>query len=166
MGLHDANLTTSQSAAPRQPRDVTHDGPPFFINRQGEWFHGEVKISRISLARLFATILYHEPDGSYWLKNPAEICHVTVDDVPYVVHGVVHDGDGYILETTLGETFPLDEAHALTMRGDVPYALFRHGCAARLATHVYYALVREAREVDGQMVVTSNGADFILGPVT
>lgn len=159
--LHAGTVTASPAA--RQPRDVTNDGPPFKILRNGDWTHGGVRIERVALARLFASILYHEPDGSYWLKNSAEVCQVMVEDVPYVATHVTQEGDTLFITTTLDEAFPLNAEHPLLMRDGVPYITLRHNCAARATTQLYYALVSLATIEAGEAVIYSGGARFNLG---
>lgn len=163
MSLHQGEVAAS--AGVRTPRDVTNDGPAFRIARNGDWFHGDVKIERVSLARLFASILYREADGSYWLKNPAEICHVTVEDAPYVASHLDQRGGDLFVTTTLDETICIDAAHPLTMRSGVPYIEVRHGCTARASTQLYYDLVTLADLSNGRAIIRSGGQVFDLGTV-
>lgn len=150
----------------RTPRDVTADGPPFVIRRDGTWLHGDVPIARTALARLFATILFRRDDGTYWLQNPAEVCHVTVDDTPYVAGKLSVDGSGNLhITTTLDETFPIDAAHPLTMQNGVPHVTVRNGCATRLTPQLLYALAERAEVAGGQAWITSFGAKFSLGAI-
>ena len=148
------------------PRDVTHDGPPFLIRRDGVWLHGGAPIARLDLARLFASILYRRDDGSHWLENPAEICRVAVEDAAYVADKLSTDASGtFHITTTIGETFPIDAAHPLLMQGGVPYVTVRHHCAVRLLPQLLYALAEHAIIDDGQAWIVSGGARFSLGSV-
>ena len=161
MSLHQGEIENTAKA--RTPRDVTGDGPPFVILKDGTWTHGGVKIERVALARLFASILYREADGSYWLKNPAEICRVTVEDVPYVASHMREEGGDILITTTLDETVRIDADHPLTVQGGIPYIDIRHGCRARASTQLYYGLTRLAETRDGRAYITSGGQSFDLG---
>jgi hypothetical protein len=150
----------------RTPRDVTSDGPPFRIDADGQWWHGEVRIARIELVKLFASILVREPDGSYWMVNPAERCHVNAEDVPYVVATCTARDGAIDCVTTLDETVTISADHPLTMRGGKPYVMVRAGCEGRLNTQAYYQIVAMAVQRNGQLYISSNGAEFHLGAAT
>jgi hypothetical protein len=145
------------------PRDVTADGPPFRIDAQGVWWHGDGRIERVELVRLFASILVREDDG-YWLVNPAERCRVQVADVPYLITSCDRVDTGIACHIALiGETIMLGPDHPLTMHGGKPYVMVRAGCAARVATQAYYQLVDMASEQAGRYVIRSNDTEFDIG---
>ncbi|MGE3769618.1 MAG: DUF1285 domain-containing protein [Bdellovibrionales bacterium] len=146
-------------------RDVTNDGPPFRISRDGTWWHGDQKIQRHELVRLFASILTRDTDGSYWLSNPAERCRVNVEDVPYVIEAASFSGDTVTMASSLGEKVVLSKEHPLVMRGGVPYVMVRGGCEGRVSTSVYYELVKHGERRGGSLWLRSGASSFLLGGI-
>ena len=148
------------------------------IDRDGSWFYRGTPITRASLVRLFASVLRHESDGSYWLVTPAERGRITVEEVPFlVVELMVSGAPGahqlLSFRTNLDEIVAADAAHPLRVATDPqsgaprPYLLVRDGLEARLTRPVFYELVELASEeaVDGNMLfgVWSNRHFFALG---
>jgi uncharacterized protein len=149
------------------------------IARDGSWWHEGRPIGRIALARLFATVLRREADGSYWLVTPVERGRIEVEDVPFVAVELAATGAGreqrVRLRTNLDEWVTVGEEHPLRLRriasgaGDqalVPYVEVRPGLEARLARPVYYQLVElgEERREGGRtrFGVWSGGRFFAL----
>jgi hypothetical protein len=63
------------------------DNPQIRINADGVWYYGETALERITLVRLFYSVLKLESD-QYYLVTPVEKIPVVVEDVPYAVIGV------------------------------------------------------------------------------
>ncbi|MGH7125981.1 MAG: DUF1285 domain-containing protein [Stellaceae bacterium] len=136
------------------PRDLGEIG--MRIASDGSWFYQGSPIMRVSLARLFASVLRREADGSYWLVTPAERARVSVDDVPFVAVelDVTGTGQGQVLSfrTNMDEIVTADDAHPLRVVADPatttprPYILVRDGLEAKLARPVFYQLVDLGRE--------------------
>jgi uncharacterized protein len=146
------------------------------IARDGTWFYRGSAINRMSLVKLFASVLRREPDGSYWLVTPAERGRVTVEDAPFIAVAVDKDGDGpeqqLIFRTNLDEIVTAGADHKLRVETaddgtPAPYILVRPGLEARLARPVFYELVEWGQEEpiagESQFGVWSGGLFFQLG---
>ena len=126
------------------------------IASDGSWFYLGTPITRVSLARLFATVLRREADGGYWLVTPAERARVSVDDAPFmaVELDVAGTGEAQALSfrTNMDEIVTADRAHPIrvatdpTSRAPSPYILVRDGLEAKLSRPVFYQLVDLGRE--------------------
>jgi hypothetical protein len=147
------------------------------IGRDGTWYYHESPIRRLPLAKLFATVLRREPDGSYWLVTPAERGRILVEDVPFIAVEMTVSGSfrDQILSfrTNLDDKVEADESHPLRVVTDPrtgepsPYVMIRCGLEARLARPVFYQLVDLGADetIDGisSFGVWSNGKFFPLG---
>lgn len=147
------------------------------IASDGSWFYLGSPITRVSLARLFASVLRREADGTYWLVTPAERARVSVDDAPFlaVELDVVGAGEEQALSfrTNMDEIVTADRAHPIRVaidaasRAPSPYILVRDGLEAKLSRPVFYQLVDLGREerVGGAILfgVWSNNEFFPLG---
>ena len=153
---------------PESQRDVTADGPPFRIDRHGDWYHGDGKIERTELVTLFAGILRRVADD-YWLWHPGERCRVTVEDAPFVIDDIQHLEGQIICQPRCRPAITLGVDHPLLIQAGVPYIDLGAGPSgvllARCPTRVYYQLVAAAQEKNGKLVVASNGVVFELGSV-
>lgn len=159
------------------PRDLGDIG--MRIAADGSWFYQGSPITRASLARLFASVLRREADGSYWLVTPAERARITVDDAPFmaVELDTVGTGEGQVLSfrTNMDEIVTADRTHPLRVVTDPataaprPYILVRGGLEAKLTRPVFYQLVDLGREerVGGasRFGVWSKNEFFPLGDV-
>lgn len=150
---------------PESQRDVTADGPPFRIDRGGDWYHGDGKIDRPELVALFASILRLDSEGNYWLWHPGERCRVAVADAPFMVDGVSAEGGDITCTVRHRPPVVIGASHSLVMAGGVPYVQTGDGLVARFSTAAYYALVDLATRDGANLVITSAGCDFILGTV-
>jgi hypothetical protein len=157
------------------PRDLGEIG--IRIASDGSWFYRGSPITRLSLCRLFASVLRREADGAYWLVTPAERGRVSVEDAPFlaVELDVAGTGQTQVLSfrTNMDEIVAADGAHPLRVATDPasaaprPYILVRDGLEARLLRPVFYQLVDLGREerVGGavQFGVWSKNIFFPLG---
>lgn len=153
----------SQFVFPAGQRDVTAEGPPFHIARDGTWYHGASAIMRPALVELFASILRCLPDGSYWLWHPGERCRVTVEDAPLIVENITRIGQDLHVTIRFHPPVVLGQNADVVCHNGVPYIALLHGLRARCPTAVYYDLVQMAVAKDGQMVVSSGGKSYSLG---
>jgi uncharacterized protein len=146
------------------------------IARDGTWSYRGSPIGRLSLVKLFASVLRREADGRYWLVTPAERGRIEVEDVPFLAVTLTADGEGrnqrLIFRTNLDEfvTAGCDNPLRVETAADgepAPYILVRDGLEARLARPVFYDLVElgaEERVGDTiQFGVWSQGMFFRLG---
>jgi len=131
------------------PRDLGEIG--MRIASDGSWFYLGTPITRVSLARLFASVLRREADGGYWLVTPAERARVSVDDAPFmaVELDVTGSGEAQALSfrTNMDEIVTADRAHPIRVdtdpasRAPSPYILVCDGLEAKLTRPVCYQLV-------------------------
>jgi hypothetical protein len=140
------------------------------IKRDGLWFHEGSPIGRAPLVRLFSTVLRKDPDG-FHLVTPVEKLKITVEDAPFIAVRVDRDGDVLRFTTNVGDEVEAgpDNPIRVEMDGETgeprPYVHVRRGLEALIHRPVFYELVEMARERDGVMQVSSNGAWFAVGPV-
>lgn len=185
--LHSA---VTASAAERLPADLPPSAPPaspqgrilyndlnISIDRDGVWHYDGSPITRKELVCLFASALFRDAAGAYWLVTPTEISLVEVADVPFlaVEQFVAGSGRGQLLSyrTNVDEIVTADETHPLVVReapasGErVPYVRVREGIDARLTRAVYYQLVdlgvEERIAGEARFGVWSAGTFFPLG---
>ena len=140
------------------------------IAADGTWYHEGAAFERLSLVKLFSTILRKDDDG-YFLVTPQERLEIDVEDVPFVAVSLEASGEGD--EQALGLRTQTDDVvfvgpdHRLWVEdrdaGPRPYVHVRDGLNALLNRSVYYQLVDLGEEQDGHLWVMSNGERFDLG---
>jgi uncharacterized protein len=171
------NAAAGQGQPPTRgaPRDCGHFD--ISIDRDGSWFYRGSPIKRLSLVRLFSTVLRREEDGQFWLVTPAERGRITVADAPFLGVELIASGSGadqsLSVRTNLDDVLAIDRTHALRIAaGDLPggprpYVHVRNGLEARLTRPVFYELVElgsEERVGDTTLFgVWSMGIFFPLG---
>jgi hypothetical protein len=146
------------------------------IARDGTWFYRGSPIGRLSLVKLFASVLRRDADGRYWLVTPAERGLIAVEDAPFLAVALTAEGKGreqrLIFRTNLDEFVTAGSENPLrvqtaTSGQPAPYILMRDGLEARLARPVFYELVELGTEEQvgnsKQFGVWSRGAFFSLG---
>ncbi len=172
MGNDEASLDEKLKRAKR-----SHAAEPcdydIRIAADGTWFYQGTPIHRLSLVKLFATVLSRDADGVYWLKTPAEQGRIIVDDAPFTAVELTIEpggGDAVVLrfrtnldaEVEAGPDHPLRVAFDAETGEPRPYILVRPGLEALIVRSVYYELVDHACAVDGRTGVWSNGTFFPL----
>ena len=150
------------------------------IARDGTWFHEGAPIGRKALVKLFASVLWRDDDGGFWLRTPAERGRIEVEDAPFtaVELSVRGEGRGQILafRTNLDDWVAADPAHPLRVvedpaTGEIsPYILVRDRLEALILRPVYYELAELAVAPPAEIAapadclgVWSNGVFFLLG---
>lgn len=176
---HIAELETAESGPPVEQWDPPYLGElPLRIDSDGRWYYQGSRMTREALVRLFASILRLDEDGFYYLVTPVEKFRISVEDVPFVAHGVEVEGEGdervIWLSTNADQTLALGERHPLFMREGsnseekVPYVVVRRNLLARVERNAFYHLVElaEERPINGSryLGITSQGQFFSLGP--
>ena len=140
------------------------------IRADGVWMHEGSPIGRKELVRLFSTVLRKDPDG-YHLVTPVEKLKIQVEDLPFRAVAMTRDGDDLVFTTDVGDEVRASEADPVVVETDpttgepAPRIHVRRDLWARIARPVFYDLVEMAEEVDGRLVVKSNGQTFSLGAV-
>src|SRR5580658_9882452 len=146
------------------------------IGRDGTWYYHDSPIRRPALAKLFASVLRREADGSYWLVTPAERGRIEVEDVPFLAVELTVAGEGrdrqLIFRTNLDDIVTAGPDNRLRVEtaasGEpAPYILVRGELEARLVRSVFYDLVDLGTEEEiagaNEFGVWSNGVFFSLG---
>lgn len=172
-----ADQSPEQRNAPPQGAPGAYD---IRIARDGTWYHEGAPISRKPLVRLFASVLWRDDDGGYWLRTPVERGRIEVEDAPFtaVELSVKGEGDGQILafRTNLDDWVEADSQHPLRVvegpeSGQIsPYIVVRDRLEALVLRPVYYELAELAVAPPSEsgwpgdcLGVWSHGAFFPLG---
>ena len=150
------------------------------IARDGTWFHEGAPIGRKPLVKLFASVLWRDDGGGYWLRTPAERGRIVVEDAPFTAVEISVKGEdrGQILafRTNLDDWVEADSEHPLRVvedpeTGEIsPYILVRDRLEALILRPVYYELAElavapppEAAAPADCLGVWSHGEYFPLG---
>jgi hypothetical protein len=150
--------------------------PPFCgdidlqIKANGDWFYNGTVFKRLSLVKLFASVLKKEAD-KYFLVTPVEKVGITVEDAPFVLSQWCWLDDAQTMmqvTTNLGDEFLLDKQHPLMISEDGSlYVTVRRNLLAKVHRNVYYQWVDLAKEVvtkkGKELVFTSAEMSFSLG---
>ncbi len=150
--VHDAPIEFPDSVPPAGARGrVICDDINIRIDRDGVWYYEGSPIGRKELVCLFASVLFRDSAGRYWLVTPAEMCQVHVDDVPFLGVELFAAGCGaeqvLSVRTNIDEIVTLDRDHPLKVVHDPvtneprPYLRVRPGLSARISRPVFYELV-------------------------
>ncbi len=146
------------------------------IASDGTWYHEGRAFQRLSLVKLFASVLHREGD-EYFLLTPAEKLKIQVDDAPFVASLVEYISENnqqaIVFTTNLGDKILLDEHHPVHIDIDQqtqmprPYVYCRDGLEALISRSAFYDLINLAEESqrDGKhyLTIISQGVEFELG---
>ncbi|WP_416307182.1 DUF1285 domain-containing protein [Neptunicella sp. SCSIO 80796] len=144
------------------------------IKQDGSWHYVGSPIGRMSLVKLFASVLRKENE-QYMLVTPVEKVIIRVEDVPFVVtqwnnlQGVLY------FTTSLGDEVPVNQQHPVELKrhnltGEIiPYCLIRDELWARLHQNVFYQLAAAGSIGHWQgcdhLLIRSGEYQFTLGEV-
>jgi len=176
-----AQLTTDSKTAkkPALP-PVEQWNPPYCgeidlqIKSNGDWYYGGTIFKRLSLVKLFASVLIREEtqnSDDYFLVTPVEKVKISVEDAPFLLTQWQWLDDKKSLmqvETNLGDVFILDSEHPLTISnyGSL-YINVRRNLVAKVHRNVYYQWVDLATEIETkqstELIFNSAGCQFSLG---
>jgi uncharacterized protein len=130
------------------PRQVIFDDIGMRIDHNGVWHYQGSSINRLELVKLFASVLRCDDNGAHWLITPAEIAPVTVEDAPFMIVAMSHEGEGHNqvirLRTNINVSVTVDTNHPLCLRESVttgeliPYLTLDGGLQAKLNRPTYY----------------------------
>jgi uncharacterized protein len=134
------------------------DGKPRFeykggvirLDKEGNWYHDEVKITHQLTADLFSQSIKKLPDGQYCLEVGLECAIIEVEDTPYMVREATIESDRVVirLNDKSEEELNLDSLRV----GDenVLYCDVKSGDSpARFLRPAYYQLMQNLEETDG-----------------
>lgn len=139
------------------------------IAPDGRWFHEGGEIKRHSLVKLFASILRREEDGEYYLVTPVEKWRIRVEEFPLLIIDSEVAPDRIVVKTNVEEWLLLGSEHPLVVSTDeasqepVPRVTVDRGLEAKINRSVFYRLVEQAEEKDGELWLNSSGQRFSLG---
>jgi hypothetical protein len=166
--LNNINKLTEGNT--NKPPPIESWNPPYCgeidlqINNNGDWFSGGTVFKRLSLVKLFASVLLREVEGErdeYFLVTPVEKVKISVDDAPFVLTRWTWLDDNkskMTVSTNLDDEFMLDENHPLTINAnDELYVLVRRNLLAKVHRNVYYQWADLAKEV-----VTEKGTELMF----
>lgn len=169
-------LKQSDSGKDRKMPPVELWDPPYCgeidlqIKADGQWFYNGTVFKRLSLVKLFASVLKKEADD-YFLVTPVEKVKIQVEDAPFLITQWQWQDDQQTLmqvSTNLDDVFLLSDEHPLqiSQQGDL-YVTVRRNLVAKVHRNVYYQWVNFAKEVTVQqgtaLAIKSAGEQFILG---
>jgi hypothetical protein len=146
------------------------------IKADGQWLHEGRPFQRLTLVKLFASVLRREGDTHY-LVTPGEKLAIRVDDAPFVAATMElmdnTEHQALVFTTTLGDSIIADEQHPIRVETDPvtqrprPYIHFRNGLDALISRSAFFDLANTAEEVqrsgDRHLIVHSMGVEFSLG---
>ena len=133
------------------PRQIIFNDIGMHIDQNGVWHYRGSPINRLELVKLFATVLRRDDDGAHWLVTPVEIAPVSVEDAPFTIVAMTHEGEGHNqvirLRTNIDVAVTADADHPLCLResastGELtPYLTLDGGLQAKLNRPTYYDVV-------------------------
>ena len=176
--LNNINKLTEGKAKKLPP--IESWNPPYCgeidlqVKSNGDWFSGGTVFKRLSLVKLFASVLLREVEGErdeYFLVTPVEKVKITVDDAPFVLTQWAWLDDTkstMTVSTNLDDEFVLDGSHPLTINANGElYVLVRRNLLAKVHRNIYYQWADLAKEVvtekGTELIFSSAGHQFSLG---
>ena len=146
------------------------------IDRNGQWYYQGSPIGRLSLVKLFATVLRRDENGAHWLTTPVENGRIEVEDSAFIAVELLTEGTGKTqivrFRTNVDDIVTLDAEHALRIDHDSataeprPYIYVRKGLEARIARATFYHLIEKgeaAPDDKDNFGIWSSGRFFSLG---
>lgn len=146
--------------------------PPFCgdidleIRADGSWWHEGSAIKRRELVRLFASIMYRDEEGSYYLVTPVEKVRIRVALHPLMVVDAEpvlgSSPETLMLTLNTGGHIPLDARHPLATEpraADAAYVQLSRGLTALFSRPAWYRLVDR---IDDSGAIHSAGERFLL----
>lgn len=142
------------------------------IKANGDWFYNGGIFKRLSLVKLFASVLKKEAD-EYFLVTPVEKIKISVEEAPFVLTqwSWLDDTKKVMQVTTnLGDEFILDQDHPLTLTSEGHlYVTVRRNLLAKVHRNLYYQWVELAQEypqgANTELRFYSAGQAFSLGNI-
>jgi hypothetical protein len=123
--------------APELPQGWTL--PTLRIDRDGDWWDGDVQITHAGILGNLRGSLKRDGDG-YFIQTRVRI-PVEVADAPFVVERIERQGDTLRAWLNDGSEQEVDPATLRIGRGDVPYCGIARGFEARLTRAAAYQLL-------------------------
>lgn len=140
------------------------------ITADGRWLYQGSEFKRLSLVKLFASVLKKEGDD-YFLVTPVEKVKIVVDDAPLILtqwQWQDQNKQTMVVTTNVDDVFTLSEQHPLIIneQGQL-YVTVRRNLVAKVHRNVYYQWIDLAQERTcknrTELIFTSQGHQFSLG---
>ena len=171
-----AQITSGDSTTNSKLPPVELWDPPFCgdidleIKSDGSWFYNGTIFKRLSLVKLFASVLKKE-DENYFLVTPVEKIGITVEDAPFLItqwQWLDAEQSRMQVTTNLDDEFTLDASHPLNLdRAGNLYITVRRNLQAKVHRNVYYQWVDLAKEESNkngtELCFYSAEERFVLG---
>ncbi|MBA6389910.1 DUF1285 domain-containing protein [Colwellia sp. BRX10-3] len=171
-----AQISDTQQGDGKKMPPVELWDPPFCgdidleIKLDGSWFYNGTVFKRLSLVKLFASVLKKE-DDKYFLVTPVEKVGIIVEDAPFILtqwQWLDDKKTSMEVTTNLDDSFILNADHPLEITEDGGlYVTVRRNLQAKVHRNVYYQWVDLASEDDigkgTEMVFFSAEHRFSLG---
>ena len=152
--------------------------PPFcgdidlVIKSDGSWFYNGTVFKRLSLVKLFASVLKKEAD-KYFLVTPVEKIGIVVEDAPFLItqwQWLDEEKKHMQVTTNLGDCFTLNTEHPLSLADDDGlYVTVRRNLPAKVHRNVYYQWVdlakTESNKTGTELCFYSADERFVLGVI-
>lgn len=174
-----AQIANSSSHGDKKLPPVELWDPPFCgdidlqIKADGSWFYNGTIFKRLSLVKLFASVLKKEHEN-YFLVTPVEKIGIVVEDAPFLItqwQWLDAEKSRMQVTTNLDDVFILNENHPLVAdeSGNL-YLTVRRNLTAKVHRNVYYQWVdlatEEQNENGTELCFYSAEQRFVLGSFT
>ena len=161
-----AQISGAQQGSEKKMPPVELWDPPFCgdidleIKPDGSWFYNGTIFKRLSLVKLFASVLKKE-QGNYFLVTPVEKVGIVVVDAPFILtqwQWLDEQQTRMQVTTNLDDRFILNAEHPLEIAEDGSlYVTVRRNLQAKVHRNVYYQWVDLAREDNN-----GNGTELVF----
>jgi uncharacterized protein len=161
-----AQISTAQQGSVKKMPPVELWDPPFcgdidlVIKSDGSWFYNGTVFKRLSLVKLFASVLKKEAE-KYYLVTPVEKVGIVVEDAPFLItqwQWLDEQKTTMQVTTNLDDSFILNAEHPLVIReGGSLYVNVRRNLPAKIHRNVYYQWVDLADEENNE-----NGTELVF----
>lgn len=176
MNLSELSKLLEAGIPPLDSWDPDYCGEmPIEIKKDGTWHYMGSPINRISMVKLFATVLIQE-SNEYFLKTPVEKIKIQVEDAPFLITDwhwqKSEQGDVLCCIDNLGRQYLLCQNHPLILKTNnstnnkdakLPYLTLNHGLTAKINRNVYYQWAEVAKKIDNKFYMESANELFLLG---
>jgi hypothetical protein len=167
-----AQISADKNTAENKLPPVELWDPPYCgeidlqIKNNGDWFYNGTIFKRLSLVKLFASVLVYRDSINgegmdYFLVTPVEKIKISVEDAPFVLTEwcwLDDKKETMQVSNNLGDEFILDAEHPVTIAEDGSlYVIVRRNLVAKVHRNVYYQWANLAQEV-----VTEKGTELVF----
>ncbi len=158
LSVSELAASLSQQSKPFEQWQPTECGSlPIVIDNQAKWHYQGSEISRISMVKLFASVLCKEQE-TFYLKTPVEKIAITVTDAPFIIISWRYEQteQGLVLccIDNIDRVWLVTKEQHLYMQDYqgtvIPYLQLPNGCSARVARNVFYQWAEQIAQVDEQ----------------